>query len=138
MRHRGRRARSDAAANNQLWGGTSKEAKPQPVAMILQPFNPYVSDPNVCKYTGVGRYNVERKNARRHALKKHESMKDHIGLLAKEVGDAASPVNTERAHKFFKDSMRPSSELWTFSQIKNTIASCSASKDDFFVILDIL
>lgn len=77
-----------------------------PVAMILQPFNPYVNDPNVCKYTGVGRYNVERKNARRHALKKHESMKDHIGLLAKEVGDAASPVNTERAHKFFKDSMR--------------------------------
>ena len=71
-----------------------------PLMTLGQQFNPYVDNVKVCRWTAIGKYNVEKRQARGHALRKAKSMKEHIGLLRDEVKDKSSSVHRE---KFFVD-----------------------------------
>ena len=73
-----------------------------PVMMVLQPFNPLFRSKPLSKVGDIGRYNVEKEAAKRHALKKAKSMKEHIGLLRLEAEDTASALHTEPRHSFFR------------------------------------
>ena len=71
-----------------------------PLMTLGQQFNPYVDNVKVCRWTAIVKYNVEKRQARGHALRKAKSMKEHIGLLRDEVKDKSSSVHRE---KFFVD-----------------------------------
>jgi len=71
-----------------------------PLMIFVQQFNPYVHSVSVCRWTGIGKYNVEKRHARSHALRKAKSMREHIGLLRDEVKDVSSSLHK---NTFFVD-----------------------------------
>mmetsp|Transcript_16218 Transcript_16218/g.48383 ORF Transcript_16218/g.48383 Transcript_16218/m.48383 type:complete len:151 (-) Transcript_16218:20-472(-) len=66
-----------------------------PLMTALQPFNPYFNNAKLAKYTAIGKYNVEKRQAKRHALRKASSMREHISLLKQEAADDGSSLLRE-------------------------------------------
>lgn len=76
-----RRVRGEAAT------GRARRYLVFPVLSFFQQFNPYVQSQTLGKFTAIGKYNLEKSAAKRHALRKARSMREHIGLLKDEIKD---------------------------------------------------
>jgi hypothetical protein len=63
------------------------------------------------------------------------TLRDDSAVPAEVIG--VTPPSKARRAPFFKDSTRDAPEVWAFSRINATLLSCTRSKDDFFVIVDL-